>query len=327
MTETSETFERTLTRQDQLCTRRQALRWMTEAEIDSRLGRRWQVIVPGVYGTFTGILTERQRQRAALLHAGDGSMLTDTSALALHRLPYLPSDAHIRVLVGADVQRTSRDFMVIRRTTRLPRAVVVDGLPIAPVVRALCDFAVRHDDERDALAVVVAAVQLGRVSLEHLVDEVRLGPARGRPRLCRIINGLQVGIRSAPEDDFRQLVRRSRILPEPLWNPLLRLPDGQLVSPDALFADSGLIHETNGLIAHGESAAFEEMQRRHDRLVTIGFTVLHNAPHRLRARGRAVIAEVEACHLRLAGRGLPPGVTLVRPGPPGTPYLEVPKAM
>lgn len=313
----ADTFDSLLARHNQICTRRQALLYMTEDEIDARLGRQWQVILPGVYATFTGALSECHRQRVALLHAGDASMLADLDALRRLRIPYLPADPFTRVLVPDTVQRVSRDFVLIRRTTRLPRPVVVDGFPVAPVYRAVCDFAARHGDERGALAVAAAAVQLGRASVSQLVDEARLGPSRGRPRLCRIIDRLQAGIRSAPEDDFRQLVLRSRVLPEPLWNCLLQLPDGREISPDALFEDAGLIHETNGRKYHAGEDEFDDMQRRHDALVTADLTVLHNAPRRILTEGRAVITEVEGCYARQAGQGLPRGVVIVRRGPPG----------
>jgi hypothetical protein len=93
---------------------------------------------------------------------------------------------------------------------------------------------------------------------------------------------------------------------------LLRLCDGRLISPDALFLDAGLVHETNGRVAHLREDLFEDMQERHDAMTTSGLTVLHNSPRRLALHGREVISQAERCYLRDVGRGLPPGVTLVR---------------
>jgi hypothetical protein len=100
-------------------------------------------------------------------------------------------------------------------------------------------------------------------------------------------------------------------LPPLLYNAVLRLPDGQLVRPDAVAPDAPLIHETNGAVAHRRQDLFEDMQWRHGVLTTVGFTVLHNWPRRIRDRGRDVIAEFERCYLRLAGSGWPPGVVLL----------------
>jgi hypothetical protein len=200
-------------RQDQLITRRQALGCLSEEQLRHRLGRHWPVVLPGIYASSTGPLVWRQRLRAALLHAGPDALLNDATALRAYRLPYLPPDPRVRVLVPEQVQRTSKDFVVIRRTCRPPEPVLVDGLPTVPVHRAICEFVARHSDARDAFAVAAAAVQLRRTSVADLDKEVWLGPARGRARLRRMIEPLLAGVRSAPENDFRELVLRRRGYP------------------------------------------------------------------------------------------------------------------
>lgn len=310
-------------RQDQLITKRQALRYLTDEELRSRLGKQWRIVLPGIYASSTDRPSGRQRARAALLYGGGTSMLSDTSALAGYRLRFVPHDDRIRILVAHEVQRSSRDFVVVRRTTRLPEPVSVAGLLMAPISRAVSEFVLRHPDQRDGTAVAAAAVQLGRTTTSELVGEALSGPARGRPRLLRVIEMLQAGVRSAPEADFRELVLRHRTLEEPLWNCLLLLPDGRTISPDALWVESGVVHEVNSRLYHSPDAAgedvFEGMQRRSDAMVTAGLTVLHNSPNRIRTDGREVMREVATCVSRNAGRGLPPGVVILRAGPPGTP--------
>ena len=102
------------------------------------------------------------------------------------------------------------------------------------------------------------------------------------------------------------------MLPTPICNALLRLPDGQHISPDALFLDAGVVHETNGRVAHHRDDLFDDMQARHDAMTSAGLTVLHNPPRRLATHARLIIAQVERCYLRNKGRGLPPGVNIVR---------------
>lgn len=301
--------------QDGLITRRDALKQLTEAELRALLGRHWTVVLPGVYLTRPVAVTTAHRRRAALLRAGADAMLTDLDALDLYGIPGLPVDRLVHVLVANEVRRTSRDFLAVLRTTRLPTPRLVRSFPVAPPERALADFVRRHGDGRDCLAVAASALQHRLIDLGLLASEAQRGPARGRPRLERVLAKLGSGIRSAPEDDFRTLVLRSRILPEPLWNSLLELPDGRLISPDALFVDAGVVHETNGRRPHAAEDAFEDMQRRNDAMVAAGLTVLHNSPRRIAAEARAVIAELEACYRRHAGRGLPPGVSLLRRGP------------
>lgn len=79
-----------------------------------------------------------------------------------------------------------------------------------------------------------------------------------------------------------------------------------------LFVESAVVHETNGRVAHNRQDLFEDMQARHDALTASGFVVLHNSPRRVRLHSREVISEVERCHLRHLGRGLPPGVEILR---------------
>jgi hypothetical protein len=94
-------------------------------------------VLPGGYADSPGEITWRQRIRAALLYAGDGAMLADVTALQAHRAAYLPSDRFVWVLVADTVQRLSRDFVVIRRSTRLPTPVLIQGLPVERPDRAL----------------------------------------------------------------------------------------------------------------------------------------------------------------------------------------------
>ncbi|HWC33791.1 MAG TPA: hypothetical protein VG650_03075 [Mycobacteriales bacterium] len=307
--------------QDGLITRRQALRFLTDGALQYRLGREWQVVLPGVYAADRSPLADRQRLRAALLYAGTASMLNDTSALRMYGVPFVPVDHDVRVLIPDDVQRLSRQFVVTKRSWRLPEPVVVDGLPTAPIDRALCEFGARHESERDSLAVLAAAVQEGRATLAALFEEAHAGQARGRPRLLRVLAPLEAGVRSAPEADFRALVARSRTLPTPMWNCLIELANGARFSPDALFQDAALIHEVNGRQYHageGGEDAFDAMQRRNDALVAAGFAVLHNSPRRLHMDPGGALREVERVYRAHAGRGMPRGVKLLRGGPPGT---------
>jgi hypothetical protein len=306
-----ESLDEVLRSQDRVIARRQAIAAIGENRVDRMLGRRWQVILPGIYSSELGTPSERQRRRAALLYAGADALLSDADALRLHGVPFVPDDGRVRVLVPDGIQRLSRDFVVVRRTARLPGAERREGLPVVPVARAVCEFGLRHREPRDVLAVVAAAVQQGRASVPELLREANDGPARGRPALLRAIAPVAEGVRSAPEADFKQLVTRSKLLPTALWNCVLELADGQRLSPDALFEDAALIHETNGREFHAAGDLFEAMQRRHDRLVAAGFTVLHNTPRRLREEGATVMTEVEECYRRLAGRGLPPGVRII----------------
>jgi hypothetical protein len=305
-----------LARQHGVVTRRQALEHITESALLERLGRHWKVVLPGVYVAQTGPISDLQRIWAALLFGGEEAMLDDTSALREFGVNYLPEDPITRVLVPDTVQRSSRDFVVLRRTIHLPRSVSGrGGIRVAPIARALTNFAVRYDDdERAVRAVFSSAVQRRQVSLTALDAELKIAPARGKRRLMRVLDELHDGVRSAPEGDVRTLVAASKVLPTPLYNCLLRLPDGRKISPDLLIKESALVHETNGRRPHFEEEdAFDSMQERHDVMTTAGLTVLHNSPRLIDREGARVLKQIETCHLRDDGKGLPPGVVILRP--------------
>src|SRR4051812_37900462 len=273
--------------QHNVLTRRQALTYLSETALDFRLGRHWQVVLPGVYAAQTGRIDGRQRLQAALLFAGDGARLDDTTALAECQMTYLPEDPLVRVLVPADNQRHAKDFVAIRRTVHLPPALrTKDGLALVPASRALTNFALRHPDERAVRAVLAAAVQRRRVTLEQLHREYEICSSRGKRRLARVLEELGAGVRSAPEGDVRALVLTSKVLPTPLYNCLLELPDGRRISPDLLIKEAALVHETNGRKPHYEDEDdFDSMQSRHDAMTVAGLTVLHNSPRLIAREG------------------------------------------
>jgi hypothetical protein len=304
-----------LRRQQGVVTRRQALEHISESAVLERLGRHWQVLLPGVYVAHTGPVTDLQRLWAGLAFSGGRALLDDTTALREYGVHYLPDDEQVRLLVPARVQRTSRDFVSIRRTVYPPPAVEGrGGIRLAPAARALTDFALRYEDERTVRAVLASAVQRRQVSMTLLDEELKIAPARGRRRLVRVLDELHAGVRSAPEGDVRRLVAGSRVLPAPRYNCLLRLPSGRKISPDLLIEEAALVHETNGRRPHFEEEdAFDSMQERHDAMTAAGLTVLHNSPKLIAQDGPRILGELEACYLRDAGRGLPPGVVILRP--------------
>jgi very-short-patch-repair endonuclease len=97
-----------------------------------------------------------------------------------------------------------------------------------------------------------------------------------------------------------------------MLNSLIVLPCGRRVSPDALWEQAALVHETNGREFHAGHDDFDSMQERHDAMTAAGLTVLHSSPRQLRDDAARVVAQVEACYLRGAGKGLPPGIVILR---------------
>jgi len=299
-----------------MLSRAQALERLSEGVLRGRLASSWQVVFPGVYAAFRGPLTEQQRLWAAYLYCGPDMQITDRQVLVDHDLNYLPDEDPdlVHALVPWEQTRKPGSFLKITRTRYMDAPSRLGDLPAAPLARALIDFGLRMSDERVVLGVFADAVQRRKASVGELEKALATAPRRGITQPALAIEALRAGIRSVPENDFRLAARGVRTGPV-LYNCLLQLPSGRLISPDALLEECGLVHESNGRLAHAEEDLFESMQERHDVMTTAGLTVLHNSPRRIRHDAKLVAVEWEQNARRLRGCGLPPGVVILRRGP------------
>jgi hypothetical protein len=152
----------TLEGQLHLITRQQALAvGLTRHALGYRLRHDgpWQSVLPGVYVAATGTPTTLQLQMAALLYAGDGSLITGQAALLHHHIRG-PVGEGIDVLVPAARQRRDAAFVRIYRTTHMPERHWRRGpLRLAPPARAVADTVRGLPSLRDVRAVVADAVQ------------------------------------------------------------------------------------------------------------------------------------------------------------------------
>jgi hypothetical protein len=76
------------------------------------------------------------------------------------------------------------------------------------------------------------------------------------------------------------------------------------------------VHETDSREYHEGEDFFDDTQSRHDAMTTADLVLLHDSPRQQRLESDRILAQVETCYRRHAGRGLPPGVVLLRAGPP-----------
>ena len=84
-----------------------------------RLGGPWQSLLPGVYLAATGTPTIIQQEMAALLYAGQGSVITGLAAVRQHHIRG-PAAEFIDVLIPASRRRRDAAFVRVHRTTHLP---------------------------------------------------------------------------------------------------------------------------------------------------------------------------------------------------------------
>jgi hypothetical protein len=256
-------------------------------------GGPWQRLCPGVYLTSREEPTVDQLDIAALIYAGSRSLITGRAAL--RRYGVLPADSHlIDVLVPATARPGDFGKIRIHRTRRMPRMFWTQGLiRIAPMARAVTDAALGATSRRDMRAIVAVGVDRGRCGVADLVTELDQSRLRNTGLLRLVIAEVERGIRSAPEGDLMDLVKRSE-LPEPLYNPSLYIGDVFLAKPDAWWEAAGVAAEVDSREYHFEEADWERTMQRHARMTAAGIMVLHFTPRRIRTQPDQVVAEIRA---------------------------------
>ncbi|HEX5190291.1 MAG TPA: hypothetical protein VFW16_12150 [Streptosporangiaceae bacterium] len=286
----------TIARQNGLISRAQALSCgLTHQALRYRIraGGPWQVLVPGVYATFTGALTRDQKEIAALLYAGRGSVITGQAAMAAHGVSNRGRRV-VDVLIPAGSHRRDHNFVHVLRTARMPTIVFMTGeLRYVPVARAVADAARQSNDMNDVRSLVAAAVQLQKVTVAELAAEAGQGPAAGSARLRAALAEVADGVRSVAEADLRKLIKRSG-LPDPLYNPWLYSGEEFIARPDAWWPDEGVVVEVDSREWHLSPADWKRTMARHSRMSALGISVLHYPPSKIVAEPRAVIAEIRA---------------------------------
>ena len=246
-------------------------------------------MLPGVYLTMTGTPTQEQREIAALLYAGSGSVITGAVAVRRHHLTCAGLNL-IDVLIPADEQRASTGFVRIQRTTRMPDKVHKTGaIRFAPPHRAVADAARKMTSFGDVQAVVCASLQRKRCALPLLIEELNEGPSAESRSLRRALAEVSDGVRSTAEADLKKLIDHSD-LEKPLYNARLYTPDGDFIAkPDAWWQRAGVAGEVDSREYHMEAADYRATQMRHNRMESYGINVQHWLPSVIAIESRTVL--------------------------------------
>ena len=271
-----------------------------------RAGGPWQALLPGVYLGVTGAPNLPQKEMAALLYAGPGSLITGPVALLHHGLRSAAMLETVDVLVPPGRQRRSTAFVRLHRTARLQGQIASAGpLRFAPVGRAVADTAWLLTELRDVRAVVADAVQRGRCTVPELATELGEGPIRGSAMFRSVLAEVAEGVRSSAEGDLRDLIRAAG-LPTPLFNASLYVGDAFLACPDAWWPDAGVAAEADSREWHLSPEDWDRTRARHDRMCAAGIIPLHFSPRQIR-REPAEVAQLirDALHKGLQRPPLP----------------------
>lgn len=263
-----------------------------------RPGGPWQQLLPQVFLLHPGPASGEERLHAAVLYAGRrlpgggpgalDAVVTGPAALAMHRfeaVPPLVGLNWIDVLVPRQRRLRNAGDVRLRRTESLPAPQSVDGVPCAPVPRAIADAVADLDEDVATVrAMLIESVRGAHCDAPAVIAELRAAGLLERPHVAGAVDALLAEDRSLAEHRLYEMVRCHR-LPDPVWNVDLQVPGGPYLGPvDAYWPDHAVALELGVRTPwQGGEALREQQARRRELLEQLGVTVVHAAPESLRA--------------------------------------------
>lgn len=287
-------------------TRRQLLDGgITPAQLRTRLGREWRLVLRGVVLLSNAVPNEQQRLMAAQLFAGPRSWLAGPTAAALHGIGDLTVTNPIHVLVPAPLRSRTHAWVVVRNTTLLDEPLHRRGpLRVSCPARAAVDAAAAAPSDEVARAVLVSAARSRTARMSDLLHWVL---ARGQVGSHRLHAGLSVaasGAWSLPEAELLRLLSSSTVLPQLLANPELRDGEGhRLTTPDVWVDDVAMAIMVHSRRWHAGEREWESTVEYDTDLQAARVLVVGVTPHSIRARPRWVLERVETAYLRARSAG------------------------
>ena len=284
----------------------QARRYLSEKAIRHRVAYgRWRRVHRGVYLTYGGPVSLRQRQWIAVLavrpSTGDTlvACLGGISALQVHGLRGISAD---RVHLVAPVTReiTPPSGVVLHRV-RLAKddRHPWSRPPTTTIGRAVVDAAAWARSDEAARLVIAASFQQRLVSAAEIGRVLERMPAARRRRLViATTRDAAGGSHSLGELALVKLCRVAR-LPLPTRQLRLRDLDGRIRYLDAVFDPWRVAVEVDGA-QHGEVGQSWDDGERDNALLLADFRVLRFPVHVIREQPRRVAAQIRAA-LELAG--------------------------
>lgn len=297
------TWQEVLARQDGVLARPQALaHGMTKHQWDRRLAtKKWRALLPGIAVEHMGGTTERQRAWAAVLHAGEGALLSGDAALSLAglALPRL-KDLDVAVprqrrVVGGVLLGDPEMTVVVHRVhglknwTRRARA-----LPLATTHAAVLHAVAWASSDRDAEWRIAAAVQRRVTAVPALRKTLAQMPTLRRHALVlAVLDDVELGAHAGSELQYLRFCRAHGLpLPDELQ---VKVRSGGLHYLDARYRRQKVTVELDGA-HHREVASWEADALRTLRVLAAmpGEQVVRLTPGMLRHDGDEV-----AGHLRV----------------------------
>jgi very-short-patch-repair endonuclease len=223
--------------------------------------------------------TPRDRLHAAALHGGTGCVVSGAAALTALGFHTVRRAGQELVLVAADSGVQSWGRIHVRRTLRLPLARYREGVPLAPVPRAVADHVVRLRNPGQVQAVVAEAIQRRMCTVADLVAELEAGPRQGSKPFRDALRDVGYGAHSVPEARAGRLLRRAGIGSFE-QNAEIHVRGRRFVA-DFLWRELRAVLEIDSTEHHLSPEDHAATLARDQLLQTGGYVVLHVKPSQL----------------------------------------------
>ena len=244
----------------------------------------WTLLGPAVILLGNGEPTLRQRQIAALLHAGPHAVLTGLDAAHLRGLHRggEPEKHHVLIPIRQKIQ--SIGFILVERTKRMPETREIDGLTVASIPRAVLDHVRRLKDLEEIAAILTEPVQRRMVRRETLIEELDAGTRRGTAAARRVLGAIAEGVESPKEFVFHQFWKSLPGLPSVRGNvPVYDLHGNHVGIADFLVDEYGFVWECDSVAEHfATPGQVQQTAERARRFREVGLYLLSTRPGQLR---------------------------------------------
>jgi hypothetical protein len=271
----------------------------------ARADGRWTRMAPGIILTAPGPPTTDDWIQAALIHGGESAVITGLQGARLHGLKTPRKSTSVHVLIPHSRRLQSYPGIKIERTTRMPEPVDRDGIPTAPLIRAVMDGARTWQTRAFTESLLVEAVQQRGWSPGRLISEMDLGSRRGTGLPRDVLRTMTATVRSVPELAALKLLQKTD-LPEPAWNVPLVASDGTYLGcPDAWFDDVGLAVEIDSYEFHFSKTGYANTTKRNTRYAVNGVLVVQLLPSRITKEPEAVVGEIRSAYFAASRRERP----------------------
>ncbi|WP_370946955.1 hypothetical protein AB5J62_05160 [Amycolatopsis sp. cg5] len=265
-----------------------------------RPGGPWRRLLPGVVLLTNGEPTRRQRLRALMARFGPDCVITGVDALRAHGAD-LAEPLSTQLLVKPNRRALPDELTVMQRTTHLPEPVLVDGLPYAPITRAIVDATRREHEQEPINRLVSQCLYWGLCTVDELLAELETGNQRGTSGIRAALRNLDLSAGTYLSGLAKRLLRAAP-LPSASWDVTICDTRGKPIAlADAWWDRVGLAW----MVTPGAPGVRPDGHLAHLNLLAAGVTVVRSTYEQVTESPETVVRELVRAFTTASARDRP----------------------